>query len=57
MQDIDETNLSEFGQRCEDCFVQDRRVSLGNDCTEGMVAETNSEHTADLSIVLNEHHI
>ena len=43
LQDIDETNfhqfLSEFGQRCEDRFVQDWRASLEN---EGTVAETNS---------------
>ena len=35
MEDIDETNfrqfLSKFGQRCEDCFVQDWCASLGND--------------------------
>ena len=35
MEDIDETKsrqfLSEFGQRCEDCFVQDWHVSLEND--------------------------
>ena len=35
MEDIDETKsrqfLSELGQRCEDCFVQDWHASLGND--------------------------
>ena len=35
MDHLDETNycsfLSEFGQRCEDCFVQDWHASLEND--------------------------
>ena len=35
MEDIDKTNsrqfLSKFGQRCEDCFVQNWHASLGND--------------------------
>jgi len=57
MDHLYETNyclfLSEFGQRCEDCFVQDWHASLEMTCIGNMVTEINSEHTGDLSTVLN----